>query len=167
MYEGKYSKEINASAKRYGVDPFLIAAVIQVESGFNPKAVSGAGAQGLMQLMPVHGLRNPFDPAENINAGTRFLSSLLKEFKTLDLALAGYNAGAGNVRKHGGIPPFKETQNYVIKVKAIYTGNGIIGDITETVKQDNILGGIFSNITGIISNPIFLLGVGALFLFRK
>jgi soluble lytic murein transglycosylase-like protein len=111
---------LKAGAK-YDVSPKLLAAVAKVESGYNPKAVSKAGAQGLMQLMPATarglGVGNSFDPQQAINGAAKLLSSHLKEFKSLPLALAAYNAGGGNVHKYGGIPPFAETQAYVPKVQ--------------------------------------------------
>jgi peptidoglycan DL-endopeptidase CwlO len=111
---------IKAGAK-YNVSPKLLAAVAKVESGYNPKAVSPAGAQGLMQLMPGTakglGVKNSFDPEQAINGAAKLLSHNLKEFKSLPLALAAYNAGGGAVHKYGGIPPFSETQAYVPKVQ--------------------------------------------------
>lgn len=111
---------LKAGAK-YDVSPKLLAAVAKVESGYNPKAVSKAGAQGLMQLMPATarglGVDNSFDPQQAINGAAKLLSSHLKEFKSLPLALAAYNAGGGSVHKYGGIPPFAETQAYVPKVQ--------------------------------------------------
>ena len=111
---------LKAGAK-YDVSPKLLAAVAKVESGYNPKAVSKAGAQGLMQLMPATarglGVTNSFDPQQAINGAAKLLSSHLKEFKSLPLALAAYNAGGGSVHKYGGIPPFAETQAYVPKVQ--------------------------------------------------
>jgi soluble lytic murein transglycosylase-like protein len=111
---------LKAGAK-YDVSPKLLAAVAKVESGYNPKAVSKAGAQGLMQLMPATarglGVDNSFDPQQAINGAAKLLASHLKEFKSLPLALAAYNAGGGSVHKYGGIPPFAETQAYVPKVQ--------------------------------------------------
>jgi cell wall-associated NlpC family hydrolase len=111
---------IRAGAK-YNVSPKLLAAVAKVESGYNPKAVSPAGAEGLMQLMPGTakdlGVKNSFDPEQAINGAAKLLSRNLKEFKSLPLALAAYNAGGGAVHKYGGIPPFRETQAYVPKVQ--------------------------------------------------
>ncbi|HAA6942939.1 TPA_asm: lytic transglycosylase domain-containing protein, partial [Listeria monocytogenes] len=112
--EGKYSDLIKTSAAKYGVPEALIKRVIQVESNFNPNVVSSAGATGLMQLM--YG-SNRTDPATNIDAGTKQLAGYIKKYDgDLKLALAAYNAGPGNVRKYGGVPPFKETQNYLTKI---------------------------------------------------
>ena len=116
-YAGMFLK---AGAK-YDVSPKLLAAVAKVESGYNPKAVSNAGAQGLMQLMPATarglGVDNAFDPQQAINGAAKLLAGHLKEFRSLPLALAAYNAGGGSVHKYGGIPPFAETQAYVPKVQ--------------------------------------------------
>ena len=119
-----YAGVINAAAARTGVPATLIAAVAKQESGFNAKAVSGAGAQGIMQLMPATarglGVSNPLDPAQSINGGADYLASMLKKFNgNTSLALAGYNAGPGAVLKYGGIPPYAETQNYVRNVLAL------------------------------------------------
>ncbi|HEY0487232.1 MAG TPA: transglycosylase SLT domain-containing protein [Mycobacteriales bacterium] len=116
-----YASTFAAAAQRHGVPAALLAAVAKVESNYNPKAVSSAGAQGLMQFMPAtardYGI-NPFDPAQAIDGAARKLAADLKSFGSVSLALAAYNAGAGAVRKYGGIPPYGETQAYVPKVLA-------------------------------------------------
>lgn len=107
---------------KYGVEKKLVMAVIDVESGFDAGAVSSAGAQGLMQIMPETGkdldLVDPFDPSENIDAGIRYLRYLLDTFPDQRLAVAAYNAGPNAVKKFGGIPPYAETKDYVRKVWA-------------------------------------------------
>lgn len=108
-------------AQRFELEPFLLMAVIKVESNFDPRVVSRKGAQGLMQLMPETarevGVRNPFDPSESIFGGAMYLRKMLDTFDNLDLALAAYNAGPGAVRRFGGIPPYEETVNYVKRVR--------------------------------------------------
>ena len=114
-----YAEVVAAAAARHRVDPLLVHAVIAIESGHRPDAVSPAGAQGLMQLVPATarslGLADPFDPAANVEAGVAYLRRLADEFGTV-LALAAYNAGPGTVRRHGGVPPFAETRAYVRSV---------------------------------------------------
>ena len=114
-----YDPIIESASDRNGVPARLVKALIQVESAFQPRARSNKGAMGLMQLMPEtarqYRARNPYDPAANIEAGTRHLRSLLDQFE-LPLALAAYNAGEAAVRKFGGIPPYDETQAYVSKI---------------------------------------------------
>jgi soluble lytic murein transglycosylase len=124
---GPYVREIRDAADRYGVPVKLVSAVIRAESGFNPHAVSRKGAQGLMQLMPATasmlGVRNSFDPRQNIEGGVRHLRSLIDRFPdSLPLALAAYNAGERAVVQYGGIPPFPETRDYVTKVLHFYGG---------------------------------------------
>ena len=114
-----------AAARRHGLDPELVLAVVGVESAFRPKAVSPKGAQGLMQLMPGTarslGVADAFDPAQNLDGGVRHLGSLLTLYGgDVSRALAAYNAGEGAVARHGGIPPFKETREYVKKVLQRY-----------------------------------------------
>jgi len=118
-----YRKLVQEAARKYGVDEALILGVMQTESDFDPRCVSSAGAMGLMQLMPAnveeYGISDAFDPAQNIDAGVRHLRDMLRRYDgDVKLALAGYNAGPGNVAKYGGVPPFAETQNYIPKVLA-------------------------------------------------
>lgn len=119
-----YEEIIQEASEKYDLDANLIRAVMQAESAFHPFAVSRAGAEGLMQLMPElsdeMGVTNAFDPRENIMGGVRYLKRLLTYHNgDLDLALASYNAGPGNVERYGGIPPFRETKNYVRTIKEI------------------------------------------------
>jgi hypothetical protein len=120
-----YDELIRSASKLHRVDPLLIKSVMQVESGFNNFARSRAGAQGLMQLMPAtadrYGVTNVFDARANINGAVRYLRDLLAQFRNdRHLALAGYNAGENAVVKHGGIPPFAETVQYVAQVLELY-----------------------------------------------
>ncbi|MBZ5525842.1 MAG: lytic transglycosylase domain-containing protein [Acidobacteriia bacterium] len=118
---------VESAARRHGVDPNLVRALIKVESNFNPHAVSRKGAVGLMQLMP-HTARslnvtNAFDPNQNVDAGVRHLKSLLENYNgNLELSLAAYNAGSGAVNRSGGVPPYRETRDYVKKITGLYTG---------------------------------------------
>ena len=121
----KYDDLIEYHAAAHGVSAGLVRAVIQAESGFNPYAVSEKGAMGLMQLMPVTAraldVRDPFDPRENIRGGVSYLARLLERYQNLELALAAYNAGPSSVDRHGDVPPYRETQDYVSKVTAATT----------------------------------------------
>jgi len=121
VFASPYESEIDAVAARFGVSPDLVHAVVKVESNYNKNARSHAGAKGLMQLMPNtakrFGVSNRADPVQCLRGGTQYLAWLLKRYKgDLNLALAGYNAGEGAVDKYKGIPPYKETQKYVVKV---------------------------------------------------
>jgi len=132
---------IRLNGQRYGVDPYLIYCVIRQESGFRSTATSPVGAMGLMQLMPGtaarYGVTNPYDPAQSIMGGTRYLANLLRLFGgRVDLALAGYNAGEGAVMKYGRrVPPYAETQNYVRTIGARYAQSGGNG-VTLTTKTE-------------------------------
>ena len=116
-----YAEEVKAAAAEFGVEEAIVRAIMHAESAFNPNALSRAGAQGLMQLMPAtaqrFGVVNAYDPAQNIRGGVKYLSWLLKRFNgDLTLAAAGYNAGEGAVDRHKGVPPYSETQRYVVRV---------------------------------------------------
>ena len=120
-----FGKEILASADRHDLDPLLVAAVVQVESGFDGRAVSRRGAIGLMQVMPETAgqfdVGNLYDPSENLEAGTRYLASLLRRFDgDLVLGLAAYNAGPGTIYRFGDLPPFRETRNFTERVLRLY-----------------------------------------------
>jgi len=122
---GKYDSFIVRMGRKYKIDPPLIKAVIKAESAWNPQAKSRAGAQGLMQLMPGTAkklsVEDAFDPAQNIEAGTRYLRMMLDNFNgDLVLALAAYNAGPGAVKKYKGVPPYKETRDYIKRVLRYY-----------------------------------------------
>ncbi|MEK0271898.1 lytic transglycosylase domain-containing protein [Vibrio vulnificus] len=117
-YQGcpSFCDSITRYSQVYGVPEKLVISVIHHESNFNPNAVSPKGAKGLMQLMDINSQAaqiNPFDPDENIHTGTKLLSRLIRKYDNVELALAAYNAGEGNVDKYQGIPPFKETQRYI------------------------------------------------------
>lgn len=135
----KFDALIRENGTRFGVDPYLIFCVMEQESQFKPRIVSPKGARGLMQLMPGtaarFGVRRPFDPADNIMGGTRYLKQLLENFGgRVDLVLAGYNAGEGAVMKYGGnVPPYRETRNYVQRISKRYgQSRSFIAPIAET-----------------------------------
>ena len=141
--KNSFDSIIRQAAQTHGVSEGLIKAVMHTESGFNSNARSPVGAQGLMQLMPATARRfnvsNSFDPQQNIFGGAKYLSWLMKRFKgNTNLALAAYNAGEGNVDKYGGIPPFRETQDYVRRVTSRYS-NLYAGGISSANSNTNAL----------------------------
>jgi soluble lytic murein transglycosylase-like protein len=124
-HHGAYAREIAEASARYAVPERLIWAVIRVESGFDHRAVSPKGARGLMQLMPetaaMLGVRDPFDPRQNIHAGTRHLRAMMERFRhDVRLAVAAYNAGERPVAQYRGVPPYRETRQYVTQVLHFY-----------------------------------------------
>jgi soluble lytic murein transglycosylase len=143
---------IRIVAERHGVPEQLVSAVIRVESGFNPRAVSPKGARGLMQLMPetasILGVRDSFDPGENIDGGVRHLRGLLERYgNNLPLVLAAYNAGEGAVNTHGGIPPYPETRAYVGRILSMLGGESVAalaGSTYRYVADDGAI--VYTNI---------------------
>lgn len=143
-------KEVNPNtifedaSNKYSIPNKLLKAVAKVESNYNPNAVSSSGASGVMQLMPDTarglGVTDVFDVEQNIHGGAKYLSQLYKKYEgDLELTLAGYNAGPGNVAKYGGVPPFKETQNYIIKVKQALNDEGVDIELMSANIEDNMM----------------------------
>lgn len=122
--EKRYDDIIRQAADEFGIDFYLIKSVMKAESQFDPEARSTKGAMGLMQLMPdtakILGVKNPYDPAQNIRGGTRYLHDMIRKFGSIEKALAAYNAGPAAVVYYNGVPPFKETQEYITKVRRFY-----------------------------------------------
>jgi len=129
LYLQPYRNDINQASLKHGIDPAFVRAVIHAESHFNPQAISKTGAQGLMQLMPATakelGVKNSLSARQNIKGGVKHLARLLKKYNgDNELASAAYNAGEGAVKRHGGIPPYKETQVYVERVGILHKRYG-------------------------------------------
>ncbi|HET7178061.1 MAG TPA: lytic transglycosylase domain-containing protein [Solirubrobacterales bacterium] len=156
---------IDRHAGSQQLDPRLVKAVIQVESGYNPRALSKAGAMGLMQLMPETArdlsVRDPYDPEENLRAGTAYLRQLLDRFRgSVELALAAYNAGPEPVERHGGIPPYAETRDYVRHILSLYMGHPV--DLGPTLASQ-----MTRSMTGLASRGLAITaGVRRIYLTR-
>jgi soluble lytic murein transglycosylase-like protein len=143
----QYNDLVNSAAAKYGLDPALITAVIQVESNGNPNARGSQGELGLMQLMPGTaaslGVTNPFDPAQNIDAGSRYLAQMINQFGSIDAGLAAYNWGSGNMSRGAPIPP--GVQDYVSKVLS-QAGAGQVATPAPTIPASN--GGPLIDLSG-------------------
>ncbi len=162
-----YDPIIERAATDFGVDPVLVRAVIQVESDFNPRCVSNKGARGLMQLMPEtarrYGVKQIFDPEQNIRGGVQYLAELMGMFgNDLSRALAAYNAGEGAVAKYAGIPPYDETMTYVHRALTVYYGRPYGGAISFAGSRGGVkLAGGFK---AAVVNPVAALLPNAQFL---
>lgn len=148
------SQLITEKANKYGLPVNVLTELIRAESSFNPNAKSAAGAMGLSQLMPGTarslGVTNPYDPEQNLEGGAKYLSQQLKQFGSLPLALAAYNAGPGNVQKYGRIPPFAETQAYVKKIMgSLDSGGGVPSLPAQSKGQDNARGSVQNSGSGV------------------
>ena len=156
-----FSEFINEAASKHGLDPYLIKSVIKVESDFDPDVMSSKGAQGLMQLIPstakIVGCSDPFNARDNILGGSNYLRMMIKRFDgNIDYALAAYNAGPGNVEKYKGIPPFRETKNYVRKVKHYYqqyaSAAGLSDKSSKTTRKSRIIPTVHSDLNKRLTN---------------
>lgn len=139
--KGRISPLIQNLAQHHEMDPYLVEAVVKAESDYDPLAISRAGAQGLMQIMPLTGadlgLQNPFDAKENLDAGIRHLKKLMYKYSNnLDLALAAYNAGEMSVKKYNGVPPYPETIDYIQKIKKYYSQFSL--QSSNSLKQSDV-----------------------------
>lgn len=156
----KYDAIFEEASRTYGVSKSLLIAVAKAESNFNPNDVSHAGASGIMQLMPGTakslGVKNVFDPYENIMGGAKLLRDNIRSFGSVPLALAAYNAGPGAVKKYNGVPPYKETQNYVKKIMAD------LGDSAYNVKSNYFGQGTTVNSYNSSASSISANGINAL-----
>jgi soluble lytic murein transglycosylase-like protein len=136
----RFDELVQQAAKQHQLDPFLVHSVIQAESNYNPFALSPKGAEGIMQLMPStarrFGVANSFNAAENIQGGARYLRYLLDLFRNERLAVAAYNAGEEAVIRHGGVPPYRETRNYVQVVSRAYSNAKRGTTMVAAVKQE-------------------------------
>lgn len=157
MEETKSLDDIFEQAgEKYKVPAQLLKAIGKAESDFRPSVVSRSGAQGIMQLMPATaaelGVKDAFDPEQNIMGGAKYISQLLKKYDgDTSLALAAYNAGMNNVKKYGGIPPFEETQNYVVKVTKYMQQNVSAGSVTVSGAKENNAQGNGTGVTPSVS----------------
>ena len=141
LAQAPYGQLIQTAAQKYGVDPDLVFSVITAESNFNPNAVSRRGARGLMQLLPSTatrlGVKDIFDPGQNIDAGTRYLHELLTLYQgDLVLTVAAYNAGPGALQKYGRVPPYRETQSYIRAIRKTYAQRKSKADAKAETTRD-------------------------------